>query len=81
MLKAVADERGWKHSKHRHHLQAVSRLRGETGDAEIRSFFNSANSLHENFYENTLDADEIAEALDHVASLCRKLAALLPEEA
>ena len=81
MLKAVADERGWEHSEHRHHLEAVSRLRGETGDPEIRSFFNSASSLRENFYANTLDADEIAEALDDVAALCRKLAALLPEEA
>ena len=45
VLKAVADERGWKHSKHCDHLQAVSRLPSETGDAGIRSFFNSASGL------------------------------------
>ena len=27
MLKAIAEQRGWGHSRHRHHLVAVSRLR------------------------------------------------------
>ena len=27
ILKAVAEQRGWEHSRHRHHLVTVSRLR------------------------------------------------------
>ena len=52
ILKAVAEQRGWEHSRHRHHLVTANRLRSETGDADIRHFFNSASALHENFYEN-----------------------------
>ena len=36
ILKAVAEQRSWEHSRHRHHLVTVSRLRAETGDGDIR---------------------------------------------
>lgn len=54
MLKAVAQQRGWDHSRHRHHLVTASRLRSETGDGDIRRLFNTASALHENFYEEAL---------------------------
>ena len=54
ILKAVAEQRGWEHSRHRHHLVTVSRLRAETGAGDIRRLFNTASALHENFYENTM---------------------------
>ena len=45
ILKAVAEQRGWEHSRHRHHLVTVSRLRAETGDGDIRRLFNTASAL------------------------------------
>ena len=42
VLKAVAEQRGWEHSRHRHHLVTVSRLRSETGDGDIRRLFRAA---------------------------------------
>ena len=45
ILKAVAEQRGWKHSRHRHHLVTLSRLRAETGAGEIRRLFNTAQCL------------------------------------
>lgn len=73
VLKAVAEQRGWEHSRHRHHLVTVSRLRSETGDGDIRRLFRAASDLHENFYENTMQAFEVAESLDDVEALLGKL--------
>ncbi len=75
MVKAVSDDRGWQHSRHRHYLQTIGRLRSETGDGELRPLWNSASALH----ENALDAYEIEEALGHVRELTLRLAALLPQ--
>ena len=79
ILKAVAEHRGWEHSRHRHHLVTVSRLRSETGDGDIRRLFASASLLHENFYENTMQAFEVAESLDDVEALLDKLIPLLDQ--
>ena len=74
ILKAVAEQRGWEHSRHRHHLVTANRPRSETGDGDIRRLFAVASDLHENFYENHLDAAAVAESLDDVAVLLAKLA-------
>ena len=79
ILKAVAEQRGWEHSRHRHHLVTVSRLRAETGDGDIRRLFRAASDLHENFYENTMQAFEVAEGLDDVEALMGKLIPLLSQ--
>ena len=73
MLKAIAERRGWEHNRHRHHLVTVSRLRSETGDGDIRRLFRAASDLHENFYENTMQAFEIAESLDDVEAFLDNL--------
>ena len=77
MLKAIAEQRGWEHNRYRHYHQAATRLRAETGDGDIRRFFNSASELHENFYENDMDAAIVAESLDDVEALLNKLRPLL----
>ena len=51
ILKAIAEQRGWEHDRHRHYFRIASRLRAETGDGDIRRRFNNASALHENFYE------------------------------
>ena len=77
ILKAIAEQRGWDHHRHRHYHQAASRVRTETGDGEIRRLFDSASALHENFYENDMETDEVAERLDDVEALMDKLIPLL----
>ena len=79
ILKAVAEQRGWEHSRHRHHLVTVSRLRAETGAGDIRRLFGVANLLHENFYENTMSAEDIAESLEDVQALLDRLETLLKQ--
>lgn len=77
MLKAVAEQRGWEHNRHRLLSRIASRLRSEIGDRDIIRFFAAASLLHENFYENELSAQDIAEGLDDVESLVDKVALLL----
>ena len=77
MLKAVADERGWDHGKHRHLSRVASRLRSETGERDVMRLFLQADALHGNFYEDELEAHDVAEALDDVERLLDLLEPLL----
>ena len=63
VLKAIAEQRGWEHNRHRHSHRIISRLRAETGDGDIRRLFVVANLLHENFYENDMETDDVADGL------------------
>ena len=77
MVKAVAEARGWNHSGHRRLHQTVERLAAETGQAELRTFFNAANTLHANFYDGFLPATAISadlEAVERFVELLRPLA-------
>ena len=79
MFKAIAEQRGWEHNRHRHYLRIASRLRAETGDGDIRRLFGSASLLHENFYENELLAEDVADGLDDIAALMDKLIPILSQ--
>ena len=68
-LKAIAEERGWEHGKHRHLSRIASRLRSETGNRDVFRYFQVADSLHGNFYEDLMPGRDIAEALDDVELL------------
>ena len=77
ILKAIAEQRGWEHSRHRHLHQIASRLRAETGDGDIRRLFDAASALHENFYEDDTPPDQVAERLDDVEVRLDKLLPML----
>ena len=79
MLKAIAEQQGWEHHRHRDYHRTASRMRAATGDREILRLFDSASALNENFYENDMDADWVAESLDDVETLLAKLDILLTE--
>ncbi len=79
MLKAIADQRGWEHSRHRHFLKIASRLRAQTGNSDIRRLFSVAETLHGNFYENELAEADISESLDEVGQLLDVLDPLVVE--
>ena len=79
MLKAIAEQRGWEHNRHRHYHRTASRLRAETGDGDIFRLFAVAGALHENFYENDMEAALVAESLDDVEALLDKLRPLLTQ--
>ena len=55
----------------------MNRLQQETGDLELTRFFQIANSLHFNFYEDVQEAAAVAQALDDVELFVGKLEPLL----
>ena len=79
ILKAIAEQRGWEHNRHRHYLRIASRLRAETGDGDILRLFGVANLLHENFCENDMSAGGVADGLDDVEALLNKLTPMLDQ--
>lgn len=66
MVKAVAEARGWNHSGHRQLHQAVRRLVEETDQSELRDRFSAANTLHQNFYDGFLEAEDVSAYLERV---------------
>ena len=77
MLKAIAEDRGWEHERHRHFSRVASRLRYELGDGDLYRQFRVAEGLHENFYEDTLQTEDVALDLLDVEFLLNKLEPLL----
>ena len=73
LVKAAAETRGLDHEKHRHLWQTIRALVRETGDVELRSLFSHAESLHSNYYEDMLDAEEVTEFLGDIERLVAKL--------
>ncbi len=72
-VKAIAQERGWRHDGHRDLWQALRAIVEETGDTELRLDFTHAQSLHVNFYEASMNREEVEEYLEHVERLVGKL--------
>ena len=77
MVKAIAQDRGWRHDNHFLLYQAVDSLAQETGDRQIISLFHIAGNLHTNFYENWHPAGVVASGIEDVAMLLDKLEPLL----
>ncbi len=77
IVKAVAVERGWEHSRHRQLRLAVAKLGEETDSVEIGRWFAMAEALHANFYEGWLDEATLKDYLDNVGMLVRQLEGVL----
>ncbi len=73
LLKAIAEESGWRHNHHRYLWHALQRLADESGDEEMRDRFSVANALHMNYYEDWLDAKTVARNLGAVERLVESL--------
>ena len=78
MVKAVADARGWDHGGRRELHQAISELVEETGQPELRTYFNAANTLRANFYDDFLEAEDVRAYLERVERLVELLGPLAP---
>ena len=72
-VKAVAVERSWDHSRHRHLYSAMARLVEETQSPELGRQFALANELHADFYEGWLEAVTIQDYLEQVQNLVQAL--------
>ena len=76
MVKAVAEARGWEHSDLRELHRAIRWLVEETGQGELRTYFNAANTLRANFYDGFLEAEDVSAYLERVECLVELLGPL-----
>lgn len=73
LLKIIAEHRDWPHHKHRDLQVIVNHLFDETGDPDIPTFFDMAQALHANFYEDFLSEKAFRLHARRVSSLHGKL--------
>ena len=77
MVKAVAEDRSWRHTSHGDLYRVINRLADETSDERLQRLFRSANALHQNAYEDWMEADFVADSLKDVEEITRRLSAAL----
>ncbi len=77
MVKAIAQQRGWRHGGHELLYDAVSVLAQEAGDDDIARLFELAGGLHTNFYEDWYGAGRVARGLRDVETFLDKLEPLI----
>ena len=68
-IKAVAQERGWRHDSHSRLFGIANRLAAITGMYEIPDLFQTASQTHKNFYEGDLDEKHIERNLGEIRTL------------
>ena len=68
-MKAVAEERGWRHDNHARLFGIADRLVVETGESDIRVLFRSASGAHKNFYEGDMSKGRVADSLEDIRTL------------
>ncbi|MFQ6120835.1 MAG: PaREP1 family protein [Methanosarcinales archaeon] len=72
-VKMVAAKRGLKLEKHGSMWSFISKLSIESEDEDIVRFFNTANALHKNFYENEMDQRALEISAKDIEKLIEKL--------
>ncbi len=77
MVKAVAEDRGWRHSSHRDLYRVIDRLAEEASNERLPHLFRSAGALHQNFYEGRMTAASVTHNLKNVEEITRWLSAVI----
>ena len=77
MVKAIAQDRGWRHDNHFLLFQTAHRLAEETGDDQIADLFGVASGLHTNFYENWYPPEYVESGVRAIGRLLDRLEPLL----
>ena len=68
-IKAVAQERGWRHDSHSRLFGIANRLASTTGMYEIPDLFQTASETHKNFYEGNMSKEDVAGSLARIRTL------------
>ena len=72
-LKAIAQERGWRHRGHYYILDIGEQIAAEFNIPSIVSATHWANSLHQNFYDSNDDVEVIGRTIDIVDAVLPEL--------
>ena len=78
-LKAVAEQRGWHHQSHSLLNDLSGQFADELGRPDLRDLFAVARSMHQNFYENWFQEDEVEYGVHRVRAYLAELEAVSPQ--
>ncbi len=78
-LKAIADRRGWLHQSHSLLFDISGQISEELGKPDLRDMFAVARSMHQNFYENWYQEDEVEHGVGRVRDYLAELQAVGPD--
>jgi hypothetical protein len=78
-IKSVAEQRGWFHNHHRLTSSALGQIAAEFNRPHLHDLFDSAEALHNNFYENTRTEEEVESRIDWAKHLLQELEAIRGE--
>ena len=73
MVKTVSAGRGMEVSSHREMWRFINRLRNERDEPELNVLFGIASNLHQNFYEDWLPSEVVAEHGEAVKEFVSRL--------
>ena len=72
-LKAIAEQRGWRHQSHSLLFDISGQIADELERQELRDLFAVARSMHQNFYENWFPEDEVEHGIGRVKAYLAEL--------
>ena len=72
-FKSIAEERGWSHKGHRILDDVAFQLSLEWERQDVKVLYDAIEKLHINFYEDTMELDEIGASLENAKHLIREL--------
>ena len=75
-IKAVCQQLGWNHHAHDHLRIATSYIATELSRDDLRLAFGYLDSVHFNYYEHQMEADDVRIQVDSAAHFTRELSAL-----
>ncbi len=62
-LKAIGEDRGWRHNEHQNLIAIAEHLAREFGRRDFNIHFHVADSMHQNYYENRTEDDGVLDAI------------------
>ena len=78
-VKALAQERGWNHSRHDLLGDVVEQIADEWGRTDLITLFGSASIMHNNFYEHRMGVSRVQVGINDSRTLIGELEALRAE--
>ena len=72
-IKSIAAERGWNHQGHRLLNDVAFQLSLEWERRDLKLLFDATEKLHINFYEDTMELDDVAASVENAKGLLREL--------
>ena len=75
-VKSIASQRGWNHRGHRLLNDAVFQLSQEWNRPDVKILYDATEKLHINFYEDTMELDDIAASVSVAKTLLQELETL-----